>query len=357
HPRNKNPKNQHKVLHLVYFFHNVPLDSFDLIPSKDGELNNSISAFDASMILRYVVGLISLTPYQMIAADVTGNGSISALDASYILQYSVGLISQFPTGDDWRFIPSEFIIDEHNWFSAPDRIQYNPLNSDYINQNFKGIIYGDVTGNWSNMLEIAKPFIGEAIVQLGDPKFIGENEFVVPIDIDSDAEMLSAYFEITYCSQDIAFNKMEFIQQSGTCFADSKVDKENLKISIASSHPLSWKDGKIRLKFKMKDGGNEKKMTIKLNEVSLNEDHVKANIIDNQLLINPSKPYRLTLSQNYPNPFNSSTSITYQIPKSCHVRLKIYNTLGQVVNTLLDSYHESGIYHIQWNGKTHRIVV
>jgi hypothetical protein len=335
-----------------FFFHNVPLDSFDLIPSKDGELKNSISAFDASMILRYVVGLISLTPYQMVAADVTGNGSISALDASYILRYSVGLIDEFPIGNDWRFIPSEFLIDELNWHSAPDRIRYDPLNSDYLNQNFKGIIYGDVSGNWSNMLKIAKRFTGVAIVQLGDPEFIADNEFVIPIDIDSDAEMLSAYFETTYCSKNIDFNNLEFMQQSGTCFVDYEVDNENLKISIASAFPLNWKDGKIGLKFKMKDTNIEKKIAIKLNEVSLNEDLVKIKIMDNQSLLNPSKPGRLTLDQNYPNPFNSSTSITYKIPKSGHVRIKIYNTLGQLVNTLLDNDHESGTYHIQWNGKS-----
>lgn len=334
-----------------FIFRHVPLDSFDLVPSKDGELKNSISAFDASMILRYVVGLIPLTPYQMVAADVTGNGAISALDASYILRHSVGLISEFPTGDDWRFIPAEFLMNDVNWHSAPDRICYDPLDSDHENQNFKAIIYGDVSGNWSSMLELAKPFTGVAIIKTGDPEFIADNEFVVPIVFDSESEILSVYLDIKYCSEDIEFENLALMQQSATCLVDYKVDKENVKISVASSRPLNGKDTIIGLNFKIKDSNIEKKINVKFNAISLNEDLVKVKILDNQSLISLSKSDRLTLGQNYPNPFNSATSITFQIPAACHVRLKIYNTLGQLVNTLLDSDCEIGTYHIQWDSK------
>ena len=176
----------------------------------------------------------------------------------------------------------------------------------------------------------------------------------MPIDIASDAEILSLYFEITYCSQDIEFSNLEFNSVSGECFADFEEDKENLKISIASTHPWNGKDNRIGLKFKKKDSDSKRKTTIKLSRVSLNENLVKINIMDSESSLEPSKPDHLTLSQNYPNPFNSFTSISYQIPKSCHVTLQIYNTLGQLINTLLDSDHETGTYHVQWDGKSNQ---
>jgi len=67
--------------------------------------NGQITAYDASLVLQYVVGLIELSPEQQKAADVTGNGTISALDAALILQYTVGLIKSFP-GDSPPVAPA-----------------------------------------------------------------------------------------------------------------------------------------------------------------------------------------------------------------------------------------------------------
>jgi hypothetical protein len=58
--------------------------------------NKKVTAFDASLVLRYIIGLIDLSPEQKIAADVTGDKTVSALDAALILQYTVGLITQLP---------------------------------------------------------------------------------------------------------------------------------------------------------------------------------------------------------------------------------------------------------------------
>ena len=58
------------------------------------------------------------------------------------------------------------------------------------------------------------------------------------------------------------------------------------------------------------------------------------------------------LSQNYPNPFNPSTTITFSIPKSEEVTLTIYNSLGQIVETVIDGDNLSaGKYRVDFSGE------
>ncbi len=57
------------------------------------------------------------------------------------------------------------------------------------------------------------------------------------------------------------------------------------------------------------------------------------------------------LSQAYPNPFNPTTNIEFSVPKSCDVRLEIYDTSGRIVRRLIDGErYEPGVYRVVWDG-------
>jgi len=60
-------------------------------------------------------------------------------------------------------------------------------------------------------------------------------------------------------------------------------------------------------------------------------------------------PTSYVLSQNYPNPFNPTTAIEFSIPKSEFVTLKIYNTLGEEVTTLVSDMLSAGSYDYEWD--------
>ena len=60
------------------------------------------------------------------------------------------------------------------------------------------------------------------------------------------------------------------------------------------------------------------------------------------------------LVSNVPNPFNPSTQITYRLGASGAVRLRIYNTLGQVVRTLVHEVQPAGRYQVVWEGRDER---
>jgi hypothetical protein len=60
-------------------------------------------------------------------------------------------------------------------------------------------------------------------------------------------------------------------------------------------------------------------------------------------------PSAMMLYQNYPNPFNPSTTIGFSIPSQCRATLKIYDLLGQEVETLIDGVYAAGRYNVQWH--------
>jgi hypothetical protein len=62
-----------------------------------------------------------------------------------------------------------------------------------------------------------------------------------------------------------------------------------------------------------------------------------------------SLPNKLALGQNFPNPFNPSTTISFSIPERSHVTLKVFNILGQEVETLLNETINAGAYETIWD--------
>jgi chitinase len=62
-------------------------------------------------------------------------------------------------------------------------------------------------------------------------------------------------------------------------------------------------------------------------------------------------PNDFALAQNYPNPFNPSTKIEFTLPAGAHVKLSIFNMLGQEIATLVDGEMASGMHAVEWNAK------
>ncbi|HOJ06649.1 MAG: T9SS type A sorting domain-containing protein [Ignavibacteriota bacterium] len=65
-------------------------------------------------------------------------------------------------------------------------------------------------------------------------------------------------------------------------------------------------------------------------------------------------PRSTELYQNYPSPFNPTTSIKFDLNSSENISIKIYNSLGKEIRTLLDNYLPSGEHIVQWNGKDNK---
>ena len=82
----------------------------------------------------------------------------------------------------------------------------------------------------------------------------------------------------------------------------------------------------------------------KFGRIIFSADPVLSGVSQHEVL-----PQRFALT-NYPNPFNPATVISYQLPVSCQVTLKVYDMVGREVATLVNEKKDAGSYNVQLSG-------
>ena len=124
-----------------------------MTPSKTGDVNASITSFDAALISRYVAGIGTLDANQQQVADVSGDNSVSSFDAAMIAKFAAGApYSGAGIGETstWRFSPASRT--------------YPFILADLTGENYDAFLMGDVSGNWTNSVPSRPAFGG------GDPE-------------------------------------------------------------------------------------------------------------------------------------------------------------------------------------------
>ena len=83
----------------------------------------------------------------------------------------------------------------------------------------------------------------------------------------------------------------------------------------------------------------------RLKQIDFDGTFIYSNIVEVEII----SPSEYQLYQNYPNPFNPSTVISYQIPVSSNVTLKVYDALGNEVVTLVNEFRPAGSYTFEFD--------
>ena len=133
--------------------------------------------------------------------------------------------------------------------------------------------------------------------------------------------------------------------------ADTLVQTKQYNISISNPHiSINLTDLLVGDKIKLK-------ATITDSTIFYNVDHYPdtgwavMNVLPPVMNVeNGKQPIDFELAQNYPNPFNLITRIRYQIPKSAFVTIKVYDVLGNKIETLIKEEKIAGSYEIDFNG-------
>ncbi|UCE24135.1 MAG: T9SS type A sorting domain-containing protein [Candidatus Zixiibacteriota bacterium] len=119
---------------------------------------------------------------------------------------------------------------------------------------------------------------------------------------------------------------------------------------MASSGPFNFNPGDslyVLLRMAVRHGEDNLDAVARLKEVLNLPFDIETDVagpVKGQL------PLEFSVKQNYPNPFNPRTTIQYALPERAHVRVDIYNILGQRVMKLVDKVQAAGEYSVVWDG-------
>ena len=193
-----------------------------------------------------------------------------------------------------------------------------------------------------------------------------ENPFYVDVQVNEVADLLGVSFnlQVQENADYVIFNSVQYSEFFGSdLITFESIDNETATVSVGATRKAV--DGGIqgtgsicRVYFTLKEETpNMQLISFEMTDVTANDSRgtllaleAETASIMTGVEAEGELPTDFVLQQNYPNPFNPSTRIDYTVPAESHVTLRIYNSLGQIVKTLVDNQSTPGRYSILWDG-------
>lgn len=249
--------------------------SYTVTPSKTGGVNG-ITALDAARVAQHVSGVSSLSPNQVIAADVSNNGSISSLDAAQIARYAAA-VAPFGITGTWKFLPLNRT--------------YLSVSSYLTGEDYTAFLMGDVTGNWTNSGGRIAANPGQNI-SVEAPRLVTteSKEFIIPVRVEGVAnrDIVSYQLDLRFDPQVIQplENTVDLAGTvSRTLFVVANTEKPGLlRVVVYGATPIDSDGILLNLKF-VAIGAAALASPLIVERIMFNEDQLAASVADGQIEI------------------------------------------------------------------------
>jgi len=327
-------------------------DLYVLYTEKDsGDDRGALSAYDASLMLRYVVDINPLEDYdhQQVAADVNVNSLITAYDAALLLRYLVGYDDQTKISH-WGFFDDSYEIT-------------TLLNSLHGLEIFAWMI-GDVSGNWGEYdTLLRKEIMGIAAnityedfksVEFTNSEGNSSSYFKTTVSVETLTDIFAGEIEMK-----VDLNKYDVISVKPLAMLNgftvvSNAADNKIKAAFANTNAFKGEGDLFEITLSPKSGVASSGILktdisyIRFNEMKAQEVGIeKRNSSVSVVSAN-------SISKIFPNPFNPLVNIEYALQSSRDIQISVFDIKGRMIKILDQGLKSAGNHRIQWKGKDSR---
>ncbi|MBN1482040.1 T9SS C-terminal target domain-containing protein [candidate division KSB1 bacterium] len=291
-----------------------------------------------------------------------------------------GIVDQkdvLPIGQFWALTGPARDKVSINWEEHKCPQPWNPLAATYADCNGNGLVeQADVLAiglNWGKRHGIGLSKRGYAakattstmtLICQGDGTL--ENPHYIDVNVENVNDLLGVAFNLVAVENAdyIHFTSVQYSEFFGTdLITFESVDNEKVLVSVGASRKstnggVEGSGSICRIYFEIKPNTPLlETISFELLDVIANDSHGNAIVLTPEAMsiktgvsATGHLPTAFGLEQNYPNPFNPSTKIEFAVPTEGRLSLRIYNSLGQVVKTLVDDNIPAGFHAVSWDG-------
>ena len=324
---------------------------------KETAGNDGLTGSDVLLIKRHVLMIQTLTsPYQFVAADVSGEGNLSLLDYARIQEVALGTKQHITGSPDWKFIPKSYMFPSPNPLSVPfpESISHMPVNVDFLDDDFVAVRMGDVNGS------INPSFTNDDIddraetfhLRLDDRNYRMGETIEVPFKAAANFVDRSGY-QLTINFDPKVFELEGIVpgvlpELGDANFGTTHLNAGMLTTLWVSAEPLTVAENEVlfTLKFKVLRSGSALSEVLRPgSEITRTEAYDRdGNTMKLDFeFIQPqtgSEAASFALYQNQPNPFNQTTTIGFRLPEAGRAAFRVFSASGQLVKTVVGNFEK-----------------
>ncbi len=280
-----------------------------------------VNAADALLTLKHFVGMVTLSGLNFKAGDVDNSNSLTAIDALLDVRRFVHLIDSFPAGD---------------WVAESHTLVMN--GSGNLTDSIMVLCTGDVDGSYNPVLR-TEPGI---TLQEGNPIHVNDNQVIgIPFTIQSDLQSGSISLVLIPSDPGFELHHIEFHAQGQFLYT---CQNDEIRIAWYHIEPLQLHEGDLLFTVYGRVKNPISSLSWSTGTESEITDFFGTQIPD--LVLKYAVPQydggKLRLEQNSPNPCDQTTRISYSLPESGMVKLRLLDARGREMGEYINQMKQEG---------------